>query len=122
NRTTEDLHLIFNALPANIATIKLSLEELTEMSSEQRQAIQRRFPRAEQVILVNNVEGRELNPSLSLVDANVYRRLGFVGVSPPSLAGLTSFFVVGNNLRFTREVQKLLPDEVTERIVKNILG
>lgn len=122
NRTTEDLHLIFNALPANIATIKLSLEELTEMSSEQRQTIQRRFPRAEQVILVNNVEGRELNSSLSLGDANVYRRLGFVGVSPPSLAGLTSFFLVGNNLRLTREVQKLLPDEVTERIVKNILG
>ncbi|HGC5792698.1 TPA: hypothetical protein ACIZBL_001138, partial [Legionella pneumophila] len=93
-----------------------------EMSSEQRQTIQRRFPRAEQVILVNNMEGRELNPSLSLGDANVYRRLGFVGVSPLSLAGLASFFVASNNLRFAREVQKLLPDEVTERIVKNILG
>ncbi|WP_238589581.1 hypothetical protein [Legionella cincinnatiensis] len=84
----------------------LTVQELNQMSTEQRKAIQKRYPCAEQIILVDeNDENRKLNPAISRADVNAYVRFGFKG-SAPSLFHTTSFFIAKNK----KQVEKWRPD------------
>ncbi|WP_181951471.1 hypothetical protein [Legionella sainthelensi] len=63
------------------------------MSPEQLKAIQTRYSCAEQIILVDTEDNnRNLNPTRSRADANLYVNLGFKA-SAPSLFHTASFFV-----------------------------
>ncbi|WP_115704252.1 hypothetical protein [Legionella sainthelensi] len=43
----------FEAIPQHVACVTLTVQELNQMSTEQRKAIQKRYPCAEQIILVD---------------------------------------------------------------------
>ncbi|VEB38691.1 hypothetical protein [Legionella cherrii] len=113
-KTAEELALIVQAIPQTIATVSLTIEELKKMSPKHRQAIQTRFPKAEQIILVDE-DHRQLNPSLSRADANLYARLGFKA-STPSLFNSASFFVAINKDKFGSKIDSTLPHEAIEGV------
>ncbi|WP_058533665.1 leucine-rich repeat domain-containing protein [Legionella saoudiensis] len=104
-KTAAELTNIFQAIPENIAAVPLMLEELQNMSSEQRQAIQTRLPNVEQII----------SGDQNTANMNAYIRLGFMA-SAPSLLNTASFFVAKNNTLFMLGIKETLPQELIERI------
>lgn len=114
-RTPEtELVTIFKAIPPNILTVSFTLRDLQKMSPEQRQAIQQRFPNAEQIVIIDDEDNnRILDADKIKTDAHIYRRLGF-NFTPPSLLKTVSFFIAQNRDRFDPEIETNLPQEMKE--------
>nr|HAT8715391.1 hypothetical protein [Legionella jordanis] len=88
-----------------VPSLPLMLEELQEMSLEQRQAIQTRLPNVEQII----------SGDQNTANTNAYIRLGFKA-SVPSLLNTASFFVAKNEALFRPRIENTLPQELIEHI------